>query len=168
MKGEYMIPKREIRRSVIVIICFSIIALAGCKGGSEKVTQPDKEMTSGNAMSPADVKSIPAVVLTGAKIQEDPDASAVRVEIMASGLFGSNVVPKTDPERIIIVLHNATKGDMPPNIKVNKGTINHLEIAELNTGKGTAVRITIFLDHKSDYRVTPADNGLLIDVRKRT
>jgi hypothetical protein len=69
---------------------------------------------------------------------------------------------------VIVILHNAKKGQAPPGIDVNNGTINRVVIDQLNVGKGTAVRITIGLEHKTDYLVTPAANGLLIDVRKKT
>ena len=161
-----MISKHEIRRLLSIIIC--MLALGGCKGGSENVSQPEKETASVKTMSPAEVKALPTVTLTGTKIRENILKSAVRVEITASGAFGSNVIRKAGPERIIIILHNAKKGEVPPQIAVNDGTINMIDIAQLDTGKGTAVRITIGLDHDADYVVTPAVNGLKIDVRKGT
>lgn len=161
-----MISKREIRRYLVIIIC--VIALAGCKGGPESVSQPEKETASVKTMSPAEVKALPTVTLTGMKILDNIVESAVRVELTASGAFGSNVIRKTGPERIIVILHNAKKGEVPPQIAVNDGTINTVDIAQLDTGKGTAVRITIGLEHKTDYLVTPAVNGLKIDVRKGT
>ena len=163
-----MISKHEIRRFLVSVICICVIALTGCKGGSDKVSQPAKETAPVEIVSPEDLKSLPTVTLTGAKILENVVESAVRVEITASGAFGSNVVRKADPERIIVILHNAKKGEAPPGIDVNNGTINRVVIDQLNVGKGTAVRITIGLEHKTDYLVTPAANGLLIDVRKRT
>jgi len=163
-----MISKHEIRWLLVIIICLGVLALAGCKGGSENVSQPEKETASVKTMSPAEVKALPTVTLTGTKILENIIQSGVRVEITASGAFGSNVIRKTGPERIIVILHNAKKGEVPRQIAVNDGIINKIEIAQLDTGKGTAVRITIGLDHKTDYVVTPATNGLMIDVRKGT
>lgn len=163
-----MISKREIRRFLAIIISLGVIALAGCKDGSEKVPQPEKETAPVETMSPAEVKSLPTVTLMGTKIQDNVIESVVRVEITASGAFGSNVVRKTEPERIIVILHNAKKGQAPPGIDVNNGTINRVVIDQLNVGQGTAVRITIGLEHKTDYLVTPAANGLIIDVRKKT
>jgi hypothetical protein len=162
-----MISWHEIRRFLVGVICICVIVLAGCKGGSDKVLQPVKETAPVEMASSADLKSLPTVTLTGTKILENVIESAVRVEITASGAFGSNVVRKDDPERIIIILHNAKKGEAPPIIAVNNGTINRVAIDQLNDGKGTAVRITIGLEHKADYLATPAVNGLLIDVRKR-
>lgn len=161
-----MISKLESRQLLIIAVCLGMIVTAGCKNGTEKAAQPEKETTSVNTISPADLKSLPTVTLTGTKIQENMGESAMRVEITASGAFGSNVVRKSDPERIIVVLHNATKGNAPPVIEVNNGVINRVAIDQLSVGHGTAVRITIGLEHKTDHRVTPEGNGLIIDVRK--
>lgn len=158
-KGVCMFFKHNIHQIIIMTACLAVIGIAGCKGKSE-ASKPE------TAVTPAMIRSLPTVELTGTKILENPALSTVGVEIIASGTFGSNVVPKNDPERIIVVLHNATKGKTPPEIKVNNGTINRVAIDELNTGKGTAVRITIGLVHKSDYVVTPVTNGLMIDVRR--
>lgn len=163
-----MISKHAIHWLLVIVLCLGAISLAGCKGGSERVSQPEKDMAAGKPVSPADLKSLPTVTLTGTKIQDNLIESAVRVMITASGAFGSNIIRKAEPERIIIVLHNTKKGEAPPVIEVNDGTINRVEIAQLDVGKGTAVRITIGLDHKTDYVVTPAVNGLMIDVRKGT
>ncbi len=152
----------------MIVICLGVIGMAGCKERSEKVSQPENEIAPGKTAPPQDLKSLPTVTLTGTKILENVIESAVRVEITASGAFGSSVIRKTDPERIIIILHNAKKGEVPPQIAVNDGIINLVEIAQLDTGKGAAVRITIGLDHKTDYAATPAVNGLVIDVRKGT
>jgi hypothetical protein len=153
---------------MVSIICLGIIALSGCKKGPEKVSQPEKETAPVATLSPAEVKALPTVTLTGTKILDNIIESAVRVEITTSGAFGSNVVRKAGPERIVVILHNAKKGQAPPGIDVNNGTINHVVIDQLNVGKGTAVRITIGLEHKTDYVVTPAANGLIIDVRKKS
>ena len=163
-----MISKREILRFLMIITSLGIIVTAGCKGGAEKVPQPEKETAPVKTMSPAELKSLPTVTLMGTKIQDNVIESAVRCEITASGAFGSNVVRKTGPELIIVILHNAKKGQAPPGIDVNNGTINRVTIDQLDVGKGTAVRITIGLEHKTDYLVTPAANSLIIDVRKRT
>jgi len=163
-----MISRLELRQFLIIAVCFGVIVTAGCKKGTEKAAQPEKETTSVNTMSPSDLKALPTVTLTGTKIQENMSESEVRIEITASGAFGSNVVRKADPERIIVVLHNATKGNAPPVIEVNNGAINRVAIDQLNVGNGTAVRITIGLEPKADHVVTPAKNGLIIDVRRRT
>lgn len=162
-----MFSKRFIRSATLIIVWVGVIALTGCNGGSESVPQPEKETAFREPVSAADLKSLPAVTLTGTNIREDLLESGVRVEITASGAFGSNVIAKSGPERIIVILHNAKKGVVPPKIEVNDGVISRVEIAQLDTGRGTAVRITIGLEKKTDYVVTPSINGLMIDVRKR-
>lgn len=148
-------------------VCLAAFAVIGCSERSGKDAEHEKAPAPAENVT-SQLKSLPTVTLTGTKIQENLIESAVRVMITASGAFGSNVIRKTDPERIIIILHNAKKGEAPPIIEVNDGAINRVEIAQLDVGKGTAVRITIGLDRKTDYVVTPAVNGLMIDVRKGT
>lgn len=165
-KGVSMISKHEIQRLLVIVICLGVFVATGCKKGPDKAAQPGQEAAPTKTMSPEELKSLPAVTLTGTKILDNVIESAVRVEITASGAFGSNIVRKADPERIIVILHNAKKGQAPPGIEVNNGTINRVAIDQLNAGKGTAVRIIIGLEHEADYHVTSADNGIMIDVRK--
>lgn len=142
------------------------LAVAGCKGEPEKAAQPQPVANTQETAAPEGSKSLPTVTLTGAKVEAGPDKASTRISITASGPFGSNVVPKSDPERILVVLHNAKAGDVPKNIEINDGTVSGVEVAQLDTGKGPAVRITISLARKTAHRVIPGESALMIDVKK--
>lgn len=138
-------------------LCISLIifSFAGCKDKAEKAVQekgPDSK---------------PIVTLTNIKVQNDPGMSQIKVIIATSGTFGYSVVPKSDPERIIAVIHNAKLGDVPNKTEVNDGTINKIETVQLDTGRGPAVRITIGLDRKTPHEPMPADGVLVIAMPKK-
>ena len=157
--------KQQIPQRVAwVAICCMLFALAGCNG---KEVQPEKSVKTETKSPQEALKSLPTVTLTGVKLEDNGADHATRIIIAATGAFGSNVVQKTDPDRIIVILHNALVGEATKNIEVNDGTINRVEIDQLDTGKGKAVRLTIGLAGKTDYQVVPAEGAVMIDVRKR-
>lgn len=147
-------------------VCLIALLFTGCK---EEGAQSEKGSKPGEAQAPVPagetLKSLSTATLTGVKIQAVPGAPTTKILIAASGPFGSNVVPKTDPVRLVAVIHNASKGAAPENIDVNNGTVNRVEIAQLDTGKDSAVRITIGLDKKTEYRVVPGESALTIEVQ---
>lgn len=159
-----MISKYVIRLSTYAAISLFLLGAAGCK---EESTVSEKGVKSEEVAKQAEsAKSLPTVTLTGTNIQEHPSASSVRINITASGAFGSNVVHKSDPERIMVIMHNARIGETSKSIEVNDGTIRRVEIAQLDTGKGPAVRITIGLNKKTAYKVIPAESALFVDIEK--
>lgn len=153
----------------LAAICLVALLFAGCK---QEAANSDKGVKPGEAQAPAPpgtageaLKSLPTATLTGVKVQSVAGEPTTKINIGANGPFGSTVVPKTDPVRLIAILHNATVGDAPKKIDVNNGTVNSVEIAQLDTGKGSAVRITIGLDKKTDYRTIPGESALSIEVK---
>lgn len=174
-----MISKYFIRLSTYAAISLFVLGAAGCKEESaltekgvktEEAAKPIEAGKTANQEKSTEtvdaLKSLPTVTLTGTKVQENPAGSSIRVTISASGAFGSNVVRKSDPERIIVIMHNANVGEAPRNIDVNDGTVNRVEIAQLDTGKAPAVRITIGLNKKTTYEVSPGESALVIDIKK--
>lgn len=165
-----MIKNNIVRIAKVSAICLGAVVFGGCAektGQTENAAKP----SLANPALPAtheNPKALPEVTLTATKVEEYPADSVARVVIAASGPFGSNVVEKTDPNRIVVIMHNAKKGEAPQFIDVNDGTINRVEIDQLDTGNGTAVRITVGLDKKPEYRVTPAKSSLIIDFRKKS
>lgn len=149
-----------------LVLFLVALALAGCSGEAGKSVQPGKPGKQAPAVTSEALKALPTVTLNGAKVLHIIDSPFERVVISASGTFGSNVVQKTDPERIIVILHNALAGEAPNSIEVNDETISRVEIAQLDTGKNPAVRITIGLLGKSTYEVIPAERSLNIDIKK--
>lgn len=165
-----MIAKLGVRLPKGLSIILIALAIAGCRGEVEKAVQPQKPAapTAPTApTAPEALKSLPTVTLTGTKVQQIADKPFERVVITASGAFGSNVVRKSDPERIIVIMHNAKIGEAPKSIEVNDGTISRVEIAQLDTGKGSAVRVTIGLAQKTTFEVVSAESALMIDIQKK-
>lgn len=174
-----MLSKYFIRLSTYAVISLFLLGAAGCK---EESAVSEKGVKSEETVKPIEagktapqektaatveaLKSLPTVTLTGTKIQENPAGPSIRINISASGAFGSNVVRKSDPERIIVIMHNANAGESPRNIEVNDGTINRVGIAQLDTGKAPAVRITIGLSKKTSYEVSSGESVLMIDIKK--
>lgn len=142
---------------LVKCLCISLIvfSFAGCKNKVEKAVQEKGP------------ESKPVVTLTNVKVQNEPGMDQIKVIIATSGAFGYSVVPKSDPERIIAVIHNAKIGEFPNNIEVNNGTINKIETVQLDTGRGSAVRITIGLDRKTPHEPIPADGVLVIAIPKK-
>lgn len=170
-----MIPKHFEYILKAAAVCLMVLLFAGCK---EEAAKSGKEVKTGEAQAPAQapeiskpeaaaeaMKSLPTVTLTGVKIQSEPGAPSTKINIAASGAFGSNVVPKTEPVRLIAILHNATIGNAPKSIDVNNGTVKRVEIAQLDTGKAPAVRVTIGLDKKTAFRTIAGDSALTIEVK---
>lgn len=164
-----MIPKHSACLVKFAAVCLIALLFAGCK---EEGAQSEKGSKPGEAQAPTEqvpageaLKSLSTATLTGVKIEGGAGAPMTTINIAASGPFGSNVVPKTDPVRLIAVLHNATIGETPKSIDVNNGTVNRVEIAQLDTGKAPAVRIAIGLDKKTKYRVVPGESTLTIEVQ---
>lgn len=162
-----MIAKLGVRLPKGLSIILIALAIAGCRGEVEKAVQPQKPAAPTAPAAPEALKSLPTVTLTGTKVQQIADKPFERVVITASGAFGSNVVRKSDPERIVVILHNAKIGDAPKSIEVNDGTISRVEIAQLDTGKGSAVRVTIGLAQKTTFEVVSAESALMIDIQKK-
>lgn len=158
-----MIAQRNLHKLKGLAVFFALVAILGCKEEPPPAAAPAKSLKPPTAEA---LTSLPTVTLTGIKVQTDPQAPTTRVIISASGAFGANVIPKSDPERLIVILHNAEKGQAPAEIEVNDGVIKGIEIAQLNTGKQTAVRETIRLNYKTDYKVIPGESLLTIEIRK--
>lgn len=156
MKVNYALLSR------CVAICLLPLSFAGCN----KPTQSGAVAKPAEATASQSPSSLPAVTLSGAKVLQDPASPTVQVLITASGSFGSNVIRKSDPERLIVIMHNAQIGEAPEAIEVNDGTINRIEIAQLDSGKGPAARITVGLLAKSEYRVVPGEGALTLEIKK--
>lgn len=105
--------------------------------------------------------------LSEIEVGENEDGSVTRITIAGSGTFASQVIRKEDPERIILLIHNAEAGDLVGSIEVNNGTVGRIEVAQLESGQGPAVRITVGLAGKSEFRVVPAENALAVDLRRQ-
>jgi len=165
---------------------FMLFIFSGCKGKTDapppsaekpavqaKPVPPEKPAGTSEALKPGGPTSgihgaMPSISLTGLKITEDDSRNLTMFHITLSGDFLYNVVQKADPDRIMVVLHKTTKGKAPEKIEVNNGTISRVEIAELNTERGAAVRITIRLTGKTTYDVLPLDKALYISVLRKT
>lgn len=106
------------------------------------------------------------VTLTSTKVLEDAASPTLSVKITATGPFGSNVVEKSDPQRIMVIMHNATIGEAPGSIEVNDGTVGKVDIAQLHAGKNPAVRITIGLLGKVPFKVVPGESALQLEIGK--
>lgn len=113
-----------------------------------------------------DLKSLPRVSLAEINVQESEDGSVTRITIAGGGTFASNVIRKEDPDRIILLIHNAEAGELAGSIEVNNGTVGRIEVAQIESGQGPAVRVTIGLTENTEYRVVPADKELVVDVRQ--
>ncbi len=175
-----LMPGKFKRMIKIVSVFLMLFSFAGCKEKfdkpmpSEKPLQtkplpPEKPAAPSEALmpggaKPGTLKTLPFATLTGLKITEDHTKNLTVFHINLSETFIYNIVLKADPERIIVVLHKTTKGKAPGKIEVNNGTVSHVEITELKTGKDAAVRITIRLTKKTTYDVFPSDNALDITI----
>lgn len=156
MKVNYVLLSR------CLAICLLPLSVAGCN----KPTQTGAAAKSVEAQVSQAASTLPVVTLTGAKVLEDPASPTVQVRITADGPFGSNVILKSDPERIIVIMHNAKIGEAPEKVEVNDGTISRIEIAQLESGKGPAARVTVGLMAKTQYRVVPGDGALGLEIKK--
>ena len=148
----------------ILQVCF----LAGCNGTPHASTPATSGLAPEKTEAAEALKTLPTTVLTGVKVQKKDGSPYVVVALSASGAFGSNIVEKAGPDRLIVILHNMTKGEAPPQIAVHDGTIEQIDIAELDTGKGPAVKVTIGLTGKTAHDRTTAENSLLLQIRKRS
>jgi hypothetical protein len=176
-------------------ICLAALLLAGCQEQKTKTEDsavsgnPEKPATSGppapldpvpsvtppthpvSLDQPArpvpDLESLQRINLTEIEVGESEDGAVTRITLAGDGPFGSNVIRKENPERVILLIHNADAGDLVGDIEVNNGVINRIEVAQLESGKGPAARVTVGLTGKSEFNVAPAENGLLIDFRRR-
>jgi len=151
-----------------------LLSFAGCKEKVDKPAPPEKPLMQTELPEPKEPlkqespqpETMPAVTLTALKINEDYTNNLTWLDISASGTFLHNIVLKEHPERIIIVLHNTKKGKAPSKLTVNNGTITEIGIDELATGKGAAVRITVGLSRKTDYKVHASGEGLIMNIRR--
>ena len=123
--------------------------------------------TAHPAVPAPDLKTLPRVSLSEIEVGESEDGAVTRITITGGGTFVSNVIRKEDPERIILLIHNAEAGELAGSIEVNNGTVGRIEVAQLESGQGPAVRVTVGLAGKSDFRVVPAENALAVDVRRQ-
>lgn len=114
-----------------------------------------------------DIKTLPKVTLGELNVQESEDGAVTRITITAGGNFGSNVIRKENPDRIIMIIHNAVAGDLVGTLQVNNGTVGRIEVAQLESGQGPAVRVTIGLAGKNEYQVVPGDKSLNVEISKR-
>lgn len=151
------------RLAACAAITLLLLGVAGCKENSVVA-----EKTAANQPEPgmSDPPKLPVVTLAGAKVLQDAGSPTEVVQISATGPFGSNIIPKQDPDRIVVIVHNANIGDAPARVEVNDGTITNLEIAQLNSGKGPAAKITIGLTAKTEHRVVPGESMLSVEVKK--
>jgi hypothetical protein len=156
-----------------------LLTATGCKDKIDTPAPPPERLSTGapphpvEALSPAapkpgTMKTMPSVVLTGLKILGGPQSDLTSIDIKASGNFLYNVVLKDSPGRLIVVLHKTARGKAPEKIEVNNGTVNRVAIAELDTGKGPAVKITIGLDRKIRYQAIPSNGSLLLNIPEGT
>lgn len=148
----------------ILTLLVTLLVISGCNektGASKPPEMPQKYAEK--------LESQPAkpLILAGIKIEDDAGLQAKKIIITASGPFQFNVVPKADPDRILVVLHNTTTGKNAGTIKVGDGTISSVETVQLDTGKAPAVRITIGLQKKADYKVIPGEGSMAVAIRKQ-
>lgn len=159
-----MLASKVIHRPGILVLGLAALFLAGCM---EPETPPAEKTPQPVAQDPENaIKASPTVTLVEAKAVKSPGSSSVRVHISATGPFGFNVIKKSDPERIIVIVHNAQIGNIPQIIEVNDGAISRLETAQLNTGRNQAARITIGLTGKADYQVVTDENAIMVDIKE--
>lgn len=144
-------------------ICLLPLAFASCNKQTTPTEPAAKSVATVVSEAP---KALPFVTLSGIKVLPAPASPSLRVQIAASGPFGSNVIRKSDPERIIVIMHNAEIGKAPEKIEVNDGAISRIEIAQMDTGKGPAAKITIVLLVKSVFEVIPAESALILEIKK--
>jgi len=164
-----MTLERARRLAACAAITLAAVFATGCNertaaslGGAAK---QENAAPQGGATLQQTLSSSP-VTLTGTKVLEDGASPTLSVRITATGPFGSNVVEKSDPQRIMVIMHNATIGEAPGSIEVNDGTVGKVEIAQLDTGKNPAVRITIGLLGKVPFKVVPGESALQLEIGK--
>lgn len=152
------------RSQVIMILLVAVVLFTGCKEKDKASKQSEPPQKQADQVA---ARIVQPLVLEGIKIEDDPALQAKKVIITASGPFQSNVVPKADPDRILVVMHNTTVGKNAGTIKVADGVIGSLETVQLETGKDPAVRLTIALQTKAAYKVIPGEGSLVIALRKQ-
>jgi hypothetical protein len=178
-------------------ICLAAVLFTGCQEQKTKSEDPaetgktEKPAESGSPAPLAPMAPVPAappthpaspdhpaqpapkleglqrVKLTEIEVGESEDGAVTRITLTGDGPFASNVIRKENPERIILLIHKAEAGDLVGAMEVNNGTVGRIEVAQLESGQGPAVRITADLLGKIDYRVAPADKALALDIRRR-
>lgn len=149
-------------RAALLVMSGVMLVVAGCKG---KEALPGTSLQVESKPSPDASKQLPKVTLTGADLTEDAVNHCYRINISASGTFNANVIEKADPDRIVVIMHNAEKGIVPSISQVNNKTIKSIETAQLDTGRGPAVRITITLTGAALYRTVSSDGSMVIEVK---
>lgn len=149
-----MISELTLKFARCFIVALMLLSFAGCK---------EQE---GKAVKETQGEALPEVTLTDVKVDNASGAGATNVVIVASGTFQYSVVPKSDPERIIAVLHNTKTGNFPKALDINDGAISKIETVQLDTGRGPAAKITIHLKHKTPHEVVPTPGVLMITLPK--
>lgn len=161
-----MVANKVVRLQRHFTVSLMALLLAGCVAKPD-TPPPDKAPEPVAKDAAEAVRALPVVTLLEAKVIESANIPAKRVHITADGPFGSNVIKKSDPERIIVIVHNAQMGKVPQTIEVNDGTISRLETAQLDTGRSPAVRITIGLAGNADFKVVPDQSAIMVDISKK-
>jgi hypothetical protein len=142
----------------------ALVFAAGCK---EEAKTKNAPQPGGDQLQAVDkAYALPTVTLVGTKILETPGSPVVQVRIAASGPFGSNVTAQKNPDRLLIMVHNALVGKAPKSIEVNDGTINRVDIAQHKNGSQQAVGITVGLAGATSYRLVPEQSAVLLEIAR--
>lgn len=175
----FSLSRISARPLMAITAVFILLTVTGCKEKIDTpVPSPERPATVApphpvEALSPGapksgTLKAMPFVALTGLNIEGGTKSKLTRIVVKVSGNFLYNAVLKDNPGRLIVILHKTAKGKAPKKIEVNNGTVNKVEIVELDTGKGPAVRITIGLDRKIRYQAFPSNGSLVLDIPGKT
>lgn len=152
----------------LAAVCVVALSFCGCTG---KTKEPEKMAAAPAPVAQApmtleQVNALPPVVLTGLKVIAVEGAPVTRIDIGASGAFGSNIVPKRDPVRLVAMVYNAEIGKAPKSIEVNDGTVKGVRIDQVPSGDRSAVRVTIELVKETMYRLTPGESAVSIEIKR--